>query len=724
MKEICLILCLLIKCTLIFPQKIDRYAVVTRHNVILNNYAYNNALQVGNGQIAFAIDATGLQSFDEQLGTYSDWGWHSFPKPGNIEYENVLSELDFYGHRATYADPTIIKRPGWAISKTGQVSSYESQSLASLAENKKAAYWYYRFNPHRLHLGQVGMEIKLNNGELAALNDLQEIRQELDLWSGTVNSTFKIEGIQVKVTTICHPKQDILAVKISSPLIKKERLKIFWNFPYMQEDPSKGPDFSLNDAHVSQITKSNKQGVDIERKLDNYTYYVSIKWDNRSILRHIEKNKFYLLPDKVSDEFFFITSFSQKPVNDLPDYKGTYRENKISWEGFWKTGGAIDLSESIDPRWKELERRIVLSRYLTAIQCSGYSPPPETGLVNNSRWYGKFHLEMIAWHGVHFALWSHEEMLENWMNWLLTEGIKGAKNTAERQGYKGVRWNKMTDKYASWESPGATTVYRITQQGHVIYLAELLYYINNNKKILDKYSEMVFKTAEFMADFVNWDNKTQRYVIGPPVKSGAESVFAPDAQNPTVELSYWAYGLQTAQKWKERLNLPRNKQWDDILEKLAFPPIKDSVYINMESHPDDWRRRPAWLEVYGCMPGVRIDTAIMLNTYKKITGDYDYWNKWIWGTDFPMFAMCAARLGKTQDAIDWLLYETDRNLYLPNGANFGGAIPITYLPANGGLLWAVAMMCAGWDGAPERYAPGFPANGLWKIKFENLRRTF
>jgi hypothetical protein len=44
-----------------------------------------------------------------------------------------------------------------------------------------------------------------------------------------------------------------------------------------------------------------------------------------------------------------------------------------------------------------------------------------------------------------------------------------------------------------------------------------------------------------------------------------------------------------------------------------------------------------------------------------------------------------------------------------------------YLPANGGLLYATAMMAAGWDGAPKKSAPGFPDNGQWNVCWENLR---
>jgi len=42
-------------------------------------------LSVGNGEFAFTVDVTGLQTFPEAfthtipLGTLSDWGWHTIP---------------------------------------------------------------------------------------------------------------------------------------------------------------------------------------------------------------------------------------------------------------------------------------------------------------------------------------------------------------------------------------------------------------------------------------------------------------------------------------------------------------------------------------------------------------------------------------------------------------------------------------------------------------------
>jgi protein-glucosylgalactosylhydroxylysine glucosidase len=47
-------------------QKIDRKALVQRHNVKLNKADTLASLTVGNGSFAFTVDATGLQTFPKQ----------------------------------------------------------------------------------------------------------------------------------------------------------------------------------------------------------------------------------------------------------------------------------------------------------------------------------------------------------------------------------------------------------------------------------------------------------------------------------------------------------------------------------------------------------------------------------------------------------------------------------------------------------------------------------
>jgi hypothetical protein len=86
-----------------------------------------------------------------------------------------------------------------------------------------------------------------------------------------------------------------------------------------------------------------------------------------------------------------------------------------------------------------------------------------------------------------------------------------------------------------------------------------------------------------------------------------------------------------------------------------------------------------------------------------------------------MLALTAARLERPRDAVDALLSPHARNDYLPNGFNNSGSRP--YLPASGGLLWAAAMMAAGWDGCPDKPAPGFPNDGNWMVKWEGLKKA-
>ena len=114
-----------------------------------------------------------------------------------------------------------------------------------------------------------------------------------------------------------------------------------------------------------------------------------------------------------------------------------------------------------------------------------------------------------------------------------------------------------------------------------------------------------------------------------------------------------------------------------------------------------------------------VDTLIMQNTFNWI------WNNWswkdTWGWDFPMVAMTATRLGMPDKAIDALLMPIRTNTYLNNGHNYQDDRLTIYLPGNGGLLTAIAMMCAGYDGCKTIH-PGIPANGKWKVKFEGFHR--
>ena len=145
-----------------------------------------------------------------------------------------------------------------------------------------------------------------------------------------------------------------------------------------------------------------------------------------------------------------------------------------------------------------------------AVNCSGSVPPQETGLTYNS-WYGKFHLEMHWWHASHFPLWGHPELLKRSISWY-SKAYPNAKNIAERQGFEGARWMKMTDPSAL-EAPSRVGSFLIWQQPHLIYLAELLYRSNRDEEIISKYYNLVQETARFMYSFADYDEDNDRYIL-------------------------------------------------------------------------------------------------------------------------------------------------------------------------------------------------------------------
>jgi hypothetical protein len=108
---------------------------------------------------------------------------------------------------------------------------------------------------------------------------------------------------------------------------------------------------------------------------------------------------------------------------------------------------------------------------------------------------------------------------------------------------------------------------------------------------------------------------------------------------------------------------------------------------------------------------------------KTLNWVMDNWN-WptTWGWDYGMVAMCAARLGETNTALNALLIDKQKNTYLKNGHNFQEPKRLRlYMPGNGALLTAVAMMCAGWDGSTEHNS-GFPKDGKWNVRWEGFQK--
>ena len=687
--------------------KIDRKNLVQRHNVVNEGVDALSSLSVGNGRFAFTVDATGLQTFPEHydkgisLGTQSEWGWHSFKDTVGYKFDETLKTYTLNGRKVTYSVQ-------WNQPK----------------RNKDAANWF-RENVHRLQLGNLGFILLHKDGTEAKIEDIKNIHQELDLWTGGINSSFTFDGEAVKVRTYSHQGLDLVGVKVKSKLLAEGRLKVRLRFPFpTNQFADYGDNWKNPEKHSSSITSSGKQEATIIHRLDTNQYYVHMGWQGEASVKNAGAHQFVLSPQGKTDSLAFTCLFSlNKPAAINPDFAQVQANSIQQWKAFWQSGGAVDFKGSTDPRANELERRIVLSQYLTKIQCSGHQPPQETGLTYNS-WYGKPHLEMHWWHGIHFALWGREALLENSMDWY--HHVKAnAKAIAQRQGYDGVRWQKMTDPDGN-ESPSSVGAFLIWQQPHLIYFAELDYRAHPNKQTLDKYKDLVLADADFMASFPTYDQQHDRYILGKGIILAQERYNPEETFNPTYELQYWRWALNTAQQWRKRVGMQPDKKYALILQKLSALPQKDGVYLAAESAPDGYTNpklktdHPAVLAAYGMLPyNDKLDTLVMKKTFNLVWDAWDW--KDTWGWDFPMTAMTAARLNMPEKAIDALFMPIKTNTYLPNGHNYQDSRLRLYLPGNGGLLAAVAMMCAGWDGSTTNN-PGFPKNGKWKVKWEGLKR--
>ena len=694
----------LVACGSVQQGPIDREAVLTRNNPQITEFDSLASLSVGNGEFAITVDATGLQTFPDlykkgvPLGTQSQWGWHSFPNVNNYQPAEVLKEFDFgRGHKEIYS--CQFREPG----------------------RQKDACEYLRVNPHRLHLGIIGLELK----EGTSTNDFSEIQQTLDLWKGQIHSSYNLDGKAMKVQTTCHPTLDMMAacVEAAAPTADGKYQGICLRFPY--PTGAHADDACLwgaDDKHQTEVVRQDANSALLKRTLDNTIYYVDLRWEGKASLNEKARNYWVLVPSE--PQLAFTCRFvGEEPTADaLPLFAETMDASAAHWTGFWKNGAIVDFSQCTDSRAKELERRVVLSQYLLAIQSAGSTPPQETGLTYNS-WFGKFHLEMIWWHQAWQPLWGHGDLLARTMKWY-KKAEPMAREIAKRSGFDGVRWMKMTDPSAA-EAPSNVGSFLIWQQPHYIYMAELIYRANPSDEVLKEYYQLVQETAKFMYSFAVYDELDGRFILKGAIPA-QETLKAATTINSPFELSYWHFAMQTAQAWRERMGEERNLEWDEMIDKLS--PLaynSDQLYLASEDATDtyvDIRFTSDHMAVLGSV-GILPMNKLIRADYMKNTLNW-VWDNWnwgkTWGWDYPMTAMNATRLGEPEKAVGALLMDKRTNTYLKNGHNYQDGRLRCYLPGNGGLLTAVALMCAGWDGC-EIENPGFPKDGTWNVRWEGLK---
>jgi hypothetical protein len=166
---------------------INKQSVIRRHNPIFHQYDPFSPLSVGNGEFAFTVDITGLQSLISDvpgatpLCTMAQWGFHSYPEHGSCPRDEGRLRLSYFDQDR--------KVGGYMTDPTGQEELFND----------------LRINPHRLNLARIGF---LYQGEKLEIQNISNIEQILDLWQGQLHSRFSYRDKPVEVFTVtdrnCH----------------------------------------------------------------------------------------------------------------------------------------------------------------------------------------------------------------------------------------------------------------------------------------------------------------------------------------------------------------------------------------------------------------------------------------------------------------------------------------------------------------------------------------
>ncbi|KAF5318139.1 hypothetical protein D9619_012223 [Psilocybe cf. subviscida] len=363
---------------------IDRKNLVSRFNPTRNASSLATPMQVGNGNFAFGADVTGLQTF-QPFGILSSWGWKndSFP-PGVTQ-----ADIDAY-HGVSWLNH-------------GRPVEYD------FGGGNPIEQWLIS-NPNRVNLGRVGLLfLDGTNGSAQSVmeSDLRDVKQELDLWSGVISSSFTFDGEEVTVAVACAQETDAVGVTVSSTLVRQGRLGLFIDFPWNDGSAKFSAPFvgnwSIPERHTSALTRSASKEessgqvqAEILHKMDNATFYTAVAGSSFSVTRQSPAaHRYSIRPSsQLSSTFAVSFSFSANStmagsqIERISSPEEVVQSSRAAWAEYWSNSGFVDvMTGSTDQRAEELQRRIILSRYLMRVNEAGDTPPQESGLTNNG-WYG------------------------------------------------------------------------------------------------------------------------------------------------------------------------------------------------------------------------------------------------------------------------------------------------------------------------------------------------
>ena len=435
---------------------IDRHALVTRHNPTLTAVDKSAPFMVGNGNIAFTADITGLQTFQEQYSPLVP-----------------LHDAGAMGLAQLSESAEVHARAGAGAGEGARQDAASTRSCRTGTQAKKPEIQWLRENPHRFSLG-AARPVPVNaDGKPAAFTDLSATRQTLDMWTGRLASSFVFDGAPVEVETSVHPDRDIVIVRLRSPLLSDGRLGVDLKFPGVAreaESGSRGLDASrlarrrrksraapaASRSRASSTTRATRCSVAADRELDIADARRARTTAHRAAAR---------------TQLTLLVEFADGSAGRaLPDAEAAREAVAHGWENYWTHGGVVDFTGSRDPRaartraahravavphgGEQRRRPAAAGRGAVLEQLERQVPSRDARLACG------------ALRGVGPARAARAQHAAG-----ISTQLPTAKARAKAHGVRGAWWPKMVGPEGR-ESPSTVNPFIMWQQPHPIYLAE------------------------------------------------------------------------------------------------------------------------------------------------------------------------------------------------------------------------------------------------------------
>lgn len=584
---------------------------IIKYNLKFNHIDSKNPVTIGNGDFAITLDQTGTQSLyeiykDIPLSTMSNKNWF-------------------------YKDKKDIK-PSYVDGKAYMLFNLDNDPN----------YQINRQYPFKYSFMQI---LLYDNDKLIDINNIKDVKQELDLYKGIVTSSFNYKEKINKTTSFIYQDHDEFNFKLQS-----DNLNLALKFNY--------PSYTKNGYRLDILPN-------VLVKEDRITLLYD---DKNSLSFKLKSSSNYQIVENTLIFDDNNVSFSLA----LDEIK----EGKLLDE-FWKCDNGIIIDN------EELVKKMVLSKYLLHVNSTGIYPPQESGLTYNC-WNSKFHLEMHLIHSLWNIYNNHVGDLVKSFDYYLSIMPSSLKR-ASLNGYKGLRFPKMTGPDGE-DSPSNIGPLLIWQAPHILFMLQEIYYLYNKENIIKKYEPLISGTIDFMISFLTL--KDSKYQMLDPLLEACESIPLDRCQNPSFELEYWRYTLEIQPKIDTVLYGHQRYDYLDITSKIITPKEDDGIYLKTYGVIDKYdlyKDHPTEGFLMSFFKSKIVDKEKMVKTIDYILKNMDLSSYWGW--DFPFLGLSLLNCGEIEKSIEVTQLNTINNQYLYNGYNTSPRDDLkAYLPGNGAFL--------------------------------------